>query len=45
MLFWVLQNIREHEEAAQGFYQTYYIEIMQDVFAVATDTSHIAGRV
>jgi exportin-1 len=43
ILLKVLQNIREHEEAAQGFYQAYYIEIMQHVFAVVTDTSHIAG--
>jgi exportin-1 len=43
ILLKLLQNIREHEEAAQGFYQAYYIEIMQHVFAVVTDTSHIAG--
>jgi exportin-1 len=43
ILLKLLQNIREHEEAAQGFYQAYYIEIMQHVFSVVTDTSHIAG--
>jgi exportin-1 len=43
ILLKVLQNIREHEEAAQSFYQAFYIEIMQHVFAVVTDTSHIAG--
>lgn len=43
ILLKLLQNVREHEEAAQGFYQTYYLEIMQHVFAVVTDTSHIAG--
>ena len=39
----LLQNIREHEEASQSFYQAYYIEIMQHIFSVVTDTSHIAG--
>ncbi len=43
ILLKLLQNIREHEEAAQIFYQTYYIDIMQHVFAVVTDSSHIAG--
>lgn len=43
ILLKLLQNVREHEEAAQSFYQTYYLEIMQHVFAVVTDTSHIAG--
>ena len=43
ILLKILQNISEHEAAAQLFYQAYYIEIMQHVFAVVTDTSHIAG--
>lgn len=43
ILLKLLQNIKEHEEAAQSFYQAYYIEIMQHVFAVVTDTSHVAG--
>jgi exportin-1 len=43
ILLKLLQKIREHPEAAQSFYQAYYIEIMQHVFAVVTDTSHIAG--
>jgi exportin-1 len=44
ILLKLLQNVREHEEAAQSFYQAYYLEIMQHVFAVVTDTSHIAGK-
>ena len=44
ILLKLLQNVRENEEAAQIFYQSYYIEIMQHVFAVVTDTSHIAGK-
>ncbi len=44
ILLKLLQNIRvDHQEAAQGFYQSYYIEIMEHVFSVVTDTSHIAG--
>ena len=43
ILLKLLHNIREHEQAAQVFYQTYYIEIMQHVFAVVTDSSNIAG--
>ena len=43
ILLKLLQNVRENQEAAQSFYQIYYIEIMQHVFAVVTDTSHIAG--
>ncbi len=43
ILLKLLQNVREHDEAAQGFYQAYYLEIMQHVFSVVTDTSHISG--
>ncbi|RNA30839.1 exportin-1-like isoform X1 [Brachionus plicatilis] len=43
ILLKLLINIREQQEAAQQFYQSFYIEIMQHVFAVVTDTSHIAG--
>ena len=43
ILLKLLQNISGNEEAAQLFYQAYYIEIMQHVFSVVTDTSHIAG--
>lgn len=45
ILLKMLQNIRdcEDKQAAQQFYQSYYIEIMQHVFSVVTDTSHISG--
>jgi len=44
ILLRLLQNVRENAgEVAQGFYQAYYLEIMQHVFSVVTDTSHIAG--
>jgi exportin-1 len=43
ILLKLLQNVRNHPDAAQSFYQAYYIEIMQHVFSVVTDSSHIAG--
>ncbi|CAF0774384.1 unnamed protein product [Brachionus calyciflorus] len=43
ILLKLLINIRDHQEAAQSFYQSFYIDIMQHVFSVVTDTSHIAG--
>ncbi|XP_043256651.1 exportin-1 [Colletes gigas] len=42
ILYQLLQNI-EHELAAQSFYQTYFTDILQHIFSVVTDTSHIAG--
>lgn len=43
ILYQLLQNI-ENEEAAQSFYQTYFTDILQHIFSVVTDTSHIAGK-
>jgi len=43
ILLKLLENVRQNQEAAQSFYQAYYIEIMQHVFSVVTDSSHIAG--
>ena len=43
ILYQLLQNVSLHEQAAQSFYQTYYIEILQHVFSVVTDTSHTAA--
>jgi exportin-1 len=42
ILLKLLQNVRD-QDAAQGFYQAYFIEIMDHVFSVVCDTSHIAG--
>ena len=39
----LLENIVQEERAMQPFFQTYYTEILQHLFAVATDTSHSAG--
>ncbi|XP_014669844.1 PREDICTED: exportin-1-like isoform X2 [Priapulus caudatus] len=43
ILFQLLQNIEQSEGAAQGFYQTYYTDILQHMFSIVTDTSHTAG--
>ncbi|PSN52089.1 Exportin-1 [Blattella germanica] len=38
-----LQNVEQHDQAAQSFYQTYFTDILQHIFSVVTDTSHTAG--
>ena len=43
ILYQLLQNVGQQEAAAQSFYQTYYVEILQHVFSVVTDTSHTAA--
>lgn len=44
ILLKLLQNVREHgNAAAQGFYQAFYLDIMQHVFSVVTDSSQVAG--
>ncbi|KOC68339.1 Exportin-1 [Habropoda laboriosa] len=42
ILYQLLQNV-ENEPAAQNFYQTYFTDILQHIFSVVTDSSHIAG--
>ncbi|XP_076220931.1 exportin-1 emb [Nomia melanderi] len=42
ILYQLLQNV-ETEPAAQSFYRTYFTDILQHIFSVVTDTSHIAG--
>jgi len=39
----LLENMTREEVAMQAFFQTYYTEILEHLFAVATDTSHSAG--
>lgn len=39
----MLKNFEDHPQAAQGFYQTYFTDILTQVFSVVTDTSHTAG--
>lgn len=45
ILYQLLLNIEQHEQAGQSFYQTYFTDILQHVFSVVTDTSHTAGKV
>ncbi|MCL4120297.1 UNVERIFIED_CONTAM: hypothetical protein GTU68_065524 [Idotea baltica] len=45
ILIQLLQNITAHPSAANGFYQTYYTDILQHIFSVVTDSSHTAGMV
>jgi len=39
----MLQNLDQHPVAAQSFYQTYFTDILMQIFSVVTDTSHTAG--
>jgi len=43
ILYQLLQNVDHVDTAAQSFYQTYYIDILQHLFSVVTDSSHTAG--
>ena len=44
ILYTMLQNVAQHNDAAQSFYQTYYTDILQHLFSVVTDSSHTAGK-
>ena len=44
ILYALLQNVAQHENAAQSFYQTYFTDILQHIFSVVTDSSHTAGK-
>lgn len=39
----MLKNLEQHPQAAQSFYQTYFTDILMQIFSVVTDTSHTAG--
>ena len=43
ILHGILRNIQSHPQAAQTFYQSFYIVILQHIFSVVTDTSHTAA--
>lgn len=43
ILYQLLLNVKQHEQAARSFYCTYFTDILQHVFSVLTDTSHTAG--
>lgn len=39
----LVENIDRETAAIQSFYQTYYLDILQHIFSVVTDSSHAAG--
>uniref|UniRef100_A0A1B0DJP2 Exportin-1 n=3 Tax=Phlebotomus papatasi TaxID=29031 RepID=A0A1B0DJP2_PHLPP len=43
ILYQMLVNLSSHPQAAQSFYQTYFTDILTQIFAVVTDTSHTAN--
>ncbi|KAK6636151.1 Exportin-1 [Polyplax serrata] len=43
ILLRLLQNVEQHEQTAQSFYQTYFTDILQHLFSVITDSSHASG--
>lgn len=43
ILYQLMLNVEQHEQASQSFYLTYFTDILQHVFSVVTDTSHTAG--
>ncbi|OAD61468.1 Exportin-1 [Eufriesea mexicana] len=43
ILYQLLQNIEISTPGAQHFHQTYFTDILQHIFSVVTDSSHIAG--
>ncbi|XP_054260952.1 exportin-1 [Macrosteles quadrilineatus] len=43
ILYQLMLNVEQHEQASQSFYVTYFTDILQHVFSVVTDTSHTAG--
>lgn len=45
ILYKLLQNVQQHKQAAQSFYVSYFTDILQHVFSVATDTSHTASKI
>lgn len=43
ILLQLLQNLEQHQAAAQSFYQTYFTDILMQMFSVVTDSSHTAS--
>lgn len=43
ILLTLLQKFAAHEAGGQ-FFQTYFLDVMQHVFSVVTDTSHTASE-
>ncbi|XP_013415271.1 exportin-1 isoform X2 [Lingula anatina] len=43
IMYTLLQNVGQEENAAQSFYQTYFTDILQHIFSVVTDSSQSGG--
>uniref|UniRef100_A0A0K8SDD3 Exportin-1 n=1 Tax=Lygus hesperus TaxID=30085 RepID=A0A0K8SDD3_LYGHE len=43
ILHQLLLNVEQNEQAASSFYVTYFLDILQHILSVVTDTSHTAG--
>ena len=44
ILLSLLQKFASNEEAGTQFFNTYFLDIMQHIFSVVTDTSHTASE-
>ncbi|KAM9840764.1 exportin-1-like [Aulostomus maculatus] len=42
ILYTILQNVSASEAVTERFYQTYFIDILQNILSVVTDSSHTA---
>ena len=40
----LLQKFQSHDQAGSQFFQTYFLDLMQHIFSVVTDTSHTASE-
>jgi exportin-1 len=43
ILFSLLQHVQQHTQVSQGFFQSYYLNLMQHVLEVLTDRLHKSG--
>ena len=43
ILLVMLQKFSSNSEAGPQFFQTYFLDLMQHIFSVVTDTSHTAS--
>lgn len=44
ILYTMLKNITQYEQAAQNFYSLYFTDILQHVFSVVADSAHTGGQ-
>jgi len=44
ILLTLLQKFAAHDKAGPQFFNTYFLDLMQHIFSVVTDTSHTASE-